>query len=594
MPPAARGGGGSGAVRAGRAFVELFANDNKLYRALDQARAKLKQFGAFTAKIGLTGVAGGGAILAPLAKTLTDAVTRGAKIDQLAKRFGATTTEVSALAYAFETAGVTLEEFEGTIDGVRSKITAAADANEDVIQGLASFRTNGRRLIDMPLDKQLDHLADAFTRITRESDQAEQAQNLFGASGLKILEVIKRGSAALADRKAKAGPGGGLVSQADATRSTQLLKAYTEAWQGVKYTVLEVGAALLPLGDGVGETSGKISTMLAGVRSWINDNRETIQTTAKVAAAVTAGGVALVAFGAVISAAGVVLGAVVLPLKLAAAGVLALGTAVGIAKVAILGFGPEMLVIGAIGATLVGLFADDLSEGFKSFAADASEAWDGITSAMSRGDIGAAARLGLALVSLEWAKAVVYWTKLWNDFKSEFVDFWRYAYSAIAEGWAEIGEQLDILPEGTRDTIAAMRKEQEQASARARAADLKAAEEQLRMAREEFDLANQAARGGADWVKGWDKVFADVGGAIKGIAAGRGAIQNKPRVPNQQELFNAVKGTFTLANARMQLGYGDQAQKRQLDAAVNTAKNTAVLPELRDGVKELGKQLAFK
>lgn len=585
MPPAARGGGGSGAVRAGRAFVELFANDNKLYRSLDAAQARLKQFGAFAAKIGLTGTAAGGAALAPLAKTLTDAVTRGAKIDQLAKRFGTTTTEVSALAYAFETAGVTLEEFEGTIDGVRSKITAAADANEDVIQGLASFRTNGRRLIDMPLEKQLDHLADAFTRITRESDQAEQAQSLFGASGLKMLEVIKRGSSALAERKAKAGPGGGLVSQEDATRSTNLLRAYTEAWQGVKYTVLEVGAALLPLGDGVGEASGKITTMLAGVRSWIDDNRETIQTTAKVAAVVTAGGVALVAFGAIISATGVVLGAVVLPLKLVAAGVLAVGAAVGVAKVAVVGFFPELLLLAGIGATLVGVFADDLPAGFKSFAKDAGEAWDSVTAALGRGDIGAAARVGLALVTLEWAKATAYWTSAWNAFKSEFVDGWRDLYHAIAGGWAEIGEALDILPEGTRNTIDAMRREQQQASNRARAADLKAAEEQLRMAQQKFDLANQAARGG-DWVKAWgDLAAAGVGKAIKGVPAAA-RIQSAPRVPSQQELFNAVKGTFVLANARMQLGYGDQAQKRQLDAAVSTAKNTAVLPEIRDAIRD--------
>ena len=57
--PAARGGGGggSGAVRAGRAFVELFAQDNKLYRALDAASARLKQFGAMSAKIGTLRIA---------------------------------------------------------------------------------------------------------------------------------------------------------------------------------------------------------------------------------------------------------------------------------------------------------------------------------------------------------------------------------------------------------------------------------------------------------------------------------------------------------------------------------------------------------
>jgi len=35
----------SGTIRAGRAFVELFADDSKLVRGLKAAQAKLKAFG---------------------------------------------------------------------------------------------------------------------------------------------------------------------------------------------------------------------------------------------------------------------------------------------------------------------------------------------------------------------------------------------------------------------------------------------------------------------------------------------------------------------------------------------------------------------
>ena len=42
--------GSTGAIRAGRAFVELFADDSKLVRGLRRASAKLK---AFAQRLGL-------------------------------------------------------------------------------------------------------------------------------------------------------------------------------------------------------------------------------------------------------------------------------------------------------------------------------------------------------------------------------------------------------------------------------------------------------------------------------------------------------------------------------------------------------------
>ena len=60
------------AIRAGRAFVELFAlrqaqdqaDDSKLVRGLKAARAKLHAFGAAVSGIGLKVMAAGGGVLA--------------------------------------------------------------------------------------------------------------------------------------------------------------------------------------------------------------------------------------------------------------------------------------------------------------------------------------------------------------------------------------------------------------------------------------------------------------------------------------------------------------------------------------------------
>jgi len=56
----------TGAIRAGRAFVELFADDSKLVRGLRRASAKLKAFGESVRNMGLKLAALGSAVATPL------------------------------------------------------------------------------------------------------------------------------------------------------------------------------------------------------------------------------------------------------------------------------------------------------------------------------------------------------------------------------------------------------------------------------------------------------------------------------------------------------------------------------------------------
>ncbi len=60
MPASSRG------IRAGRAFVELFADDSKLVRGLRRAEKKIKAFGSSIRNMGLKMAGLGAAMLAPL------------------------------------------------------------------------------------------------------------------------------------------------------------------------------------------------------------------------------------------------------------------------------------------------------------------------------------------------------------------------------------------------------------------------------------------------------------------------------------------------------------------------------------------------
>src|SRR6185437_15774686 len=96
----------SGGIRAGRAFVEMYADSSKLNAALDKAKARVTAFAGMMAKAGAVSAAAGGTLLGPLSKLFTDAVKEGAGIESLAKRFNTTAESISTLKGAFAQAGV--------------------------------------------------------------------------------------------------------------------------------------------------------------------------------------------------------------------------------------------------------------------------------------------------------------------------------------------------------------------------------------------------------------------------------------------------------------------------------------------------------
>ncbi|MFN3410500.1 MAG: CotH kinase family protein, partial [Limisphaerales bacterium] len=73
---------------AGRAFVELFADDSAMQRGLRKAQAKLQAFGAIVRGIGAGMATAGASVLAPLAAMTTAFVKQGSALTDIAARTG--------------------------------------------------------------------------------------------------------------------------------------------------------------------------------------------------------------------------------------------------------------------------------------------------------------------------------------------------------------------------------------------------------------------------------------------------------------------------------------------------------------------------
>lgn len=103
------GGGGTGDVQAGGAYVRIYSKDD-LTKTLDRLRARFNSFGKFLNDVGTKLTVAGAGILAPITALFAGGVNRAAQVGKLAEQYGVSAEQMSRFAFAAEDAGVSLEE----------------------------------------------------------------------------------------------------------------------------------------------------------------------------------------------------------------------------------------------------------------------------------------------------------------------------------------------------------------------------------------------------------------------------------------------------------------------------------------------------
>lgn len=159
----------SGAIRAGRAFVELFADDTKLRSGLKSAVGLLKSFVTGVAIAGAGVAAAGAGIVAVLGLSVKAAVDYGSAIKDASDRTGIAAEELQELKFAAEQSGASFEDLETAIKIMQKQ--GLGDGVED-----------------------LHAFADEIAGLPEPAMQTARAMELFGKGGAKLLPLLKGGS----------------------------------------------------------------------------------------------------------------------------------------------------------------------------------------------------------------------------------------------------------------------------------------------------------------------------------------------------------------------------------------------------------------
>ena len=135
-----------GAIRAGRAFVELFGKDEQLTRVIKRAQKKLQAFGAGVRRIGRAFAAIGMAGLAPLLASVKVFSSSGDALDKMSRRTGVSVETLSELGFAAEQSGAGLESLE---KGVRKMQQTVNDAERGLSTAKDALDDLGLSLVDL-------------------------------------------------------------------------------------------------------------------------------------------------------------------------------------------------------------------------------------------------------------------------------------------------------------------------------------------------------------------------------------------------------------------------------------------------------------
>lgn len=580
------------AVRAGRAFVELFTKNNALYRGLEEGKKRVEKWAKGLQSIALKVGAVGTAITAPLAKFAADFANRGAAIHQMSERFGASAETVSRLAFAFERGGGTLEGFGGAIDGLVTKISHLENS-ADLFDGLLSQPLSGAELRGKSLDEVLDTIAERIKGIARADDQLRVA-NETGLGGL--LPILKQGAAGLSAIRQEADRTGATMTGSQAQRAFDLSQAMTKAWDEFRFTLLKVGEALLPTSAATESLSEKVAEAGRLARKWVDENIGLIQSIAALGAGLIAGGVALAAFSVALKVVAVGIGLAITLLKTMAAVVFAIASPIGLATAAVVALGGHWLTSTENGKRSASALGAAFSEMGNTF----SRSWSGIVTAVKAGDLKAAFEIAGLTIQNVWYRSLAAMGKAFAEFVRDNHDrivalasllgaFKGAQFGRFFGPWgALIGAGIGAGAGGIgADQIAGMLE---------RLGNVGGLEAKAANAKAELDKILREQK--QDERKGGTGTGTGSGDAgSNGVPAGK-------RYPTGEEiaaelaraaprLYAAQKGVFG-GPVAAQLGYGDQIAKRQVDAMESVAADAKVLPGMADKIGAFVAAARFK
>ena len=283
------------AIRAGRAFVELFADGRNLNAGLEQAERRLAEFSRHVVALGAKISAAGAAITAPIlaaAKAFADA---GDAIHKAAGRTGMAAESLSALAHAAGQSGTSIEAVEAAVQRLQRTVTDAADGSKSAADALAAVGLSADRLRGLTPEDQLMVMADAIRGIDDPAEKAARAIAIFGRRGAQLIPLLDEGSEGMRALMEEAKRLGLVMDDEAAEAAAAMTDALGRLQGSLAGLRNAIGQAVLPM---LQELTRYLTDAVGWARELAATHPEIARWSLVVGGAITAVGTAMLATGA--------------------------------------------------------------------------------------------------------------------------------------------------------------------------------------------------------------------------------------------------------------------------------------------------------
>lgn len=453
----------AGAIKAGRAFVELFADDSRLVSGLRSAQNKLNAFGQDLLRMGVWLQAIGASIAAPFVLATKIFTETGDRLDAMSRRTGFAVDSLSQLELATQLTDFSMQGMENALKRMQRTIVQLVTGTNEASRALGFLHLNVREISKLSPEEQFALIADRLAAITDVTRRAGAAMAIFGREATGLLPMLLAGSEGLKEYKRRA-DALGLTLSGPVVKAADHLNDVLEIIKlQVNRFAFAVGGVLEPILTTIAE---RIVRIMGRVIAWAKANGELLRTVAKTAVVIAALGTAVAGLGVSFILASKMIGLIILPiiaLKSILSGfitafavlVAVLSTQLGLLSFVLLTGVAVFLIWSGEGAKAIAWLGDR----FRAFKEIVGGTLEGITNALLSGNLTAAANILWLGMKVAWLTGVGALKEIWNSawtglltfgvnilhgveaafeiFTTTIREVWTNAWARVGDAWDE-------------------------------------------------------------------------------------------------------------------------------------------------------------
>ena len=179
----------------GSLLISLELQTATLNKQVDKVK---KKFDGMTKTFKAAGVALAGAFaVRGFTRMITNTLALNDALAKNADRLGLTATKLQELHFAAEQSNISTGELHISLQRMTRRLSDAARGSGTAVKTLKELGLEADKLAKMTPDEQLGVLADALQGVESEADKVRIAFSLFDSGGVKLLTMLKDGSAGL-------------------------------------------------------------------------------------------------------------------------------------------------------------------------------------------------------------------------------------------------------------------------------------------------------------------------------------------------------------------------------------------------------------